>query len=297
MARFFHSTSLALVLMGCPSGPDSGDDDSDAPLPYDGPKPAACDGFTTLGFFGLEVQEYGAGFSGVFLDHPSPFTPSAQIVAGDCVLYSPTGWPYDCDPPCEGEEICGYGSECRAWPANLDVGTVTLRGTQPELTLEPTEWNSYYHTDPWSDPYAPGDLLTLASSGSDALEPFSMSLLGSPPLFGERFELTMRAGEPFTVTWDPAEAPEGLRMRLRLSIDHHASTPAYAQCDSPDATGSVTVSAEIVDALIAAGATGIGTYVENATLTRASEAWLETDRGCLIFETASALYFDVETEL
>jgi len=298
MARSFNSTLLALALLGCPSGPDSGQaGDSNAPLPYDGLRPASCDSFTTLGFFGIEVQAYGAGFSGAFLDRPSPFTSSERIVAGDCVLYGAEGWPYDCEPPCEGEEICGYGSECRAWPANLDVGTVTLRGTQPELVLEPTEWDSYYYTAPWTDPYAPGDLLTLESSGSDALDPFSLSLLGSPQMLGERFEQVMRAGQPLTVTWEPAEAPDGLRMRLRLSIDHHATTPAAAHCDSADAAGSVTVSSEIVDALIAAGATGIGTYVENATLTRASEAWLETDRGCMVFETASGLYFDVETVL
>ncbi len=288
---------LSLSLMACPGPADSGlPGDSQPSVSYTGPRPEACDRYSTLGSFGIELMSAGAGFSGVLLDSPSPFTTQELVSAGECRLY---GWEHQphCDPPCEGETICAYDDTCRAWPANLSVGTLRLLGTEPELELEPTEWGSYTYTEAWPTPYAPGAQLTLQAQGAGQVDAFTLTLAGSPLLEQERIELTMRPGQPLIIPWDPPEGPEGMRMRVRLSIDHHASTPGYAACDAPAGQGSVTVSSAIVDGLIAAGATGIGTYVESSSLTLASEAWADTSSGCIVFETASSQHFDVGTEL
>ncbi len=284
-----------LLLVGCTAAPDSAPPD-DSRVPDSGTRPEACDLYTTTGSFGVELTTTYAAFSGDLMSGPSPFTSDELAVDGDCTLF---GWerPPVCDPPCEGEEICGFGDECRAWPWNLDAGTVWLKGTSPELEVEPSEWGSYDYTGAWSSPYDPGDVLTLQVEGSEHVEAFELSLAGSPALELDRFELTMHAGRPLEIPWEIPEGPSGMRMRVRLSVDHHATTPAYARCDAPATQGSVTVPTAIVDALIEAGATGIGTYVETATLTLASEAWAETSAGCVVFETASPMYFDVETEL
>jgi hypothetical protein len=285
----------ALLLVGCPATPDSAaTGDSDTLPASTSTRPEACDRFTSLGHFGVELHSGGAGFSGYFLEGPSPMTSDELITHGDCTLH---GWERQpsCDPPCEGETICGFGDECRAWPGNIDVGTLRVLGTTPELEIEPTDWFSYYYTEAWTEPYSVGDTLTLQAEGSSWIEAFGLNLAGSPSLELERFELTMVAGQPLVVPWDPPGGPDGMRMRLRLSIDHHATTPAYALCDSSASAGEVTVSAAIVDGLIEAGATGIGTYVESSSLTLASEAWAETSAGCVVFETTSGQHFDVET--
>ena len=258
-------------------------------------RPEACDRYTATGRFGLQYEQTWAGFSGFFGDIPSPLTMDLGIDGGDCQLYR---WdhPPSCDPSCEGEEICGFGDQCRAWPAGLDAGVLTLTGTQPEIEIEPTEWNAYNYTEAWTDPYSVGETIVLDAPGSDDVEAFALSLPGAPPLDIERFEVIMRAGEPMTVSWEPSGGPDGQRMKATLSIDHHANSPAYAICEVSDASGSFTLSAAIVDALIQAGATGIGTYVENARLHRSTQAWAETSRGCVLFESFSESYFDVETE-
>lgn len=281
----------ALLLAGCPATPGDSGPSTASPST----RPEACDRFTTTGRFGVEWHTGGAGFGGYLQDGPSPMTPDELITQGDCTLY---GWERQpsCDPPCEGETVCGFDDECRPWPGNLGVGTMRLLGTTPELEIEPTEWDSYYYTEAWPDPFSAGDTLTLQAEGSEHVEAFALSLVGSPHWEQERGQLIMRGGEPFVVPWEPPSGPEGLRMRLRLSIDHHATTPAYALCDSPASAGEVTVSVAIVDGLIEAGATGIGTYVESSTLTLASEAWAETSAGCVVFETTSGDHFDVETE-
>ncbi len=282
---------LPLLLLAC--SPRSGD----TPVQVDtGGAPEACDRYNTLGVFTVEYHEEYAGFSGMFVDGPSPWTLDELIDGGDCKLY---GWQQvpACEPPCEGTDVCGFGDECHPWPGNLPVGTVELAGTSPELSLEPTEWGSYYYSEPWPAPYAAGDSLTLSASGSDEVEPFSMSLQAAAPLDADLPAVTMRPGEPLRVSWEPAGGASSTRMLASLSIDHHASTPGYALCEVPDAWGSFTVSADIVDGLFEAGSTGIGTYVESAHLTRATQAWAETERGCALFQTVTYEWFTVDEEL
>ncbi len=288
---------LALALVAChPQVGDSTDTrDSGTPAQDTSLRPEGCDRYNTTGSFELHYEQGWASFSGTLNDSVSPQTMDLLIDGGDCELY---GWEYfpDCDPSCVGEEICGYDDACHPWPSGLDLGILRVTGTEPELSLEPNAWNGYEYPESWSDPYQTGDTITLSVDGSDEVEAFTLSTLGAPPLDKDRFEVTMRAGGPMTVSWEPAGAPDDLRMRATLSIDHHATLPRYAVCEVSDARGAFEVSAAIVDGLIEAGATGIGTYVESSRLRRGTQAWGETSRGCALFETYSEMWFDVETE-
>ena len=61
-------------------------------------------------------------------------------------------------------------------------------------------------------------------------------------------------GEDLEVNWIPASESHA-EIRLQFNIDQHGNTPLTLYCDVPD-TGTYTVSADLIDPLMANGVTG-----------------------------------------
>jgi len=278
-----------LALVGCPgSATDDdtvGDDDSGA---------ANCDRYNTWGWFGVELNLSGGSAQGIYADGVNPHLLLPHTEAGDCIFYKYTA--PGCDPPCESPETCAFDDTCRPEPAWLDAGTVTITGTDPALTLTPTEHNTYYTTEVYPDLYTPGDTLTIEATGSDSVAPFQLAVAGTSRLSPLDQTFTMFEGEPLVITWDALGAPPEARVRIHLDNDHHGIS-AYAECDTLASAGSVTVPVPIVEAMISAGHSGIGTYVENATIQRYTSSVMPHDLGCVAFETTSSDWLHIETVL
>ena len=96
------------------------------------------------------------------------------------------------------------------------------------------------------------------------------------------------------VRWTPIAAPADAEVLLHFDSDHHG-VRAYVECAAPAAAGQVTIPAAILDRLILAGETGIGTYIENAWIEVHHQARLETPRGCAILESYADQFVQVQT--
>jgi len=280
--------AVVLLLAGCPESTqddDAGDDDTMA---------GECGWTDTWGWFGVELNQNGGSFQGIYASGVNPHLLSPHAEEGDCVFYRYS--PPLCDPPCESPDTCAFDGTCRPEPTWLDVGAVTLTGTTPEITLEPTDHNTYYTTEAYSDLYTPGDTLTVEASGSAEVDPFSLSVDGTSLLSPLDQSFTMAEGEPMVITWDALGSPPEGRVLVHLDNDHHGIS-AYAECDTLASAGEITVPASIVDLMISAGHSGIGTYVENATIQRYTQTTIPHDPGCVAFATTSSDWLDIETVL
>lgn len=285
------TTLFALSLTGCPesSDDDTATQDDDTSAPGDD-----CGRLDTWGWFGVELNQNGGSAQGIYADGVNPHLLLPHTEEGDCVFYR-----YEanhCEPPCESPETCAFDDTCRSEPAWLNVGTVTFTGTDPVLTLTPTEHNTYYTTEVYPDLYEPGGTLTIEATGGASAGPFDLDVRGTSILSPLDQTFTMVEGEPLVITWDAPGSPLEGRVRIHLDNDHHGIS-AYAECDTLASAGSVTVPATIVDLMVQAGHSGIGTYVENATIQRYTETTRRHDPGCVSFATTSSDWLHVETVL
>jgi hypothetical protein len=272
----------AIFMLGCgdaPPGQDPG------PLP-----PGECARETANGSFSLDVVPGYGRFGGSYHDVAYPRIVVAHLRQGDCAFYAPE--PAFCDPPCESS-TCAVGGVCWPWPTGVDIGHLTVTGTSPPIALDPYATGAYATFENLSDPYQPGDRLTLRATGGEQVAGFELSALGVPVLSVPWDVQTAVEGQDMVITWDRAESPPGTEVVVHMDSDHHGIR-AYVECRSSD-TGSVTVAAAVLDRLIEAGETGIGTYIENAWIERVNDAVKRTEDGCVVFGSTSHLQMDVET--
>lgn len=284
---------IAAALLGCGSGGGDPPDASDG-APVD-PR-CALDREPSTRF--TLVAEPGAGSrvgtqaSGQVLPHPPPQLAATLVTEGACRFVGPR--PALCDPACDGGEVCDVDGRCVAFPEALAAGELTVTGTTPPLRLTPRAGNGYYADQPYPGLFGAGDELVLALAGDGAVAPLTATVRGVPPLALPTTALVAREHQPLTVTWTPITVPSDAEVRVHFDNDHHGVT-AYLECLAPAAAGSVTIPAAILDRLIEAGETGIGTYIENAWVEVHHQVRLETPRGCAIVESYADQFVSVET--
>ena len=173
------------------------------------------------------------------------------LTEGDCrLMLGPT-----CSTSCALPSVCD-GAACVPGPTTKTVGTVTVTGLDAALSATPNSQKTYYAPVPTGSfpPVAAGAAVSLSASGGDYAG-FSLLGGGFPLIESPSKELPLEMGRPFTATWTPPPAPAVSRMLVKLDIAFHGGVDAQIQCDVPD-SGSVTVPASLVDALIARGIAG-----------------------------------------
>ena len=201
----------------------------------------------------FDIADHGlyAAVNGNVADGVIPLTVLQPVGEdGDCVLMMKTN-PF-CDPPCAAGELCNHDNTCHPFPANRDIGTVTVEGLKVPISMEPNLSNDYWDTTLPPEPWEVGAQVTFATSGGD-YAPFTAEVEGVEPLVGGEPKWQVNSGEATTIEWVPADGPG--RMWLTLNVDQHGITPVTLLCETED-TGSVTISAEMVDQFIAFGVTG-----------------------------------------
>jgi hypothetical protein len=284
---------VALATIGaCSDDADPGASDGGGDPTADAAAQNDCRWNTAQANFSVVSRTDYGGFSGAYRTAPPVMTLEEKLREGNCAFYAPE--PSFCDPACEPDEVCTVGGVCRFWPGVIPIGHLTVTGTTPTLELDPQPGFSYYTMESYPNLFRPGDEITLTASGADDIGAFSVSTIGAPQLSGDWQDLTAVRDEAFTITWNTQPtSPPGTEVTVHMDSDHHG-IQAYVECIADDADGSVTVTPAVVNMLIEAGETGIGTYIENAYITRLSTGTTETSNGCVAFasESHSPIYVD-----
>lgn len=230
--------------------------------------------------FGIMSAPGGGSVSGSYDTEPMPTALEEKLREGECAFFAPE--PPFCDPACTDVMLCSVGGVCRSAPTYIDIGTIRITGTDPEVLVEPNGVG-YYQTAGLPPLYQPGDELTLSAGGEGDVPAIELTVRGVAAL-AEPAPLTAREHEDMVVTWEPdPSASEGTELLFRANSDHHG-IDAYVECRGPD-DGELVVPAAVLDQLILAGETGIGAYIENAAMKRVNQASVDTDRGCFTFES------------
>ena len=239
-----------------------------------------CPMATDYGGFSFDSDALLSVVGGAVADGVIPISIMEEVGAeGGCVLLR-TNNPF-CDPPCAAEETCDFDGECLPFPIEQDLGTVTVEGLTESVEMEPSPPGySYYALGLSHPPYAPGDLVTLRTTGG-AVDPFTLYGVGLDPLDAVEGVWTIYAATDLPITW--ASPSDGARstVSVRINIDQHGTTPVQLQCDFED-TGQATIPAALLDELIGFGVTGI----PSATFTRSTMDSVEVGGGCVDFSVA-----------
>ena len=198
----------------------------------------------------------------------------ATATEGDCrLMVGPA-----CTTSCTLPSVCD-GASCVAGPTTKTVGTVTVTGLNSALSAMPNSQKNYYAPASASGfpPAAPGANVVLTATGGDYAG-FSLRGAGFPIIDSPSATLPFQMGKPFTATWTPPPAPVASRMFVKVDIAFHGGVDAQIQCNVAD-NGSVTISASLVDALLARGVAGFPT----AFLTRQTVDSADVGGGCVDF--------------
>jgi hypothetical protein len=266
---------IAAAATGCGGDDGGGDDDQPDAGSWTGEDLAgACALDEKVGEFVVEVG-LANYVQGAMQDAVSPNTVLEEVQKdGSCVLLKRD--PPVCSPACQvGTQVCGLDDMCHPAPRNQDLGTVTVSGLTRPVSMQPDSQNGYFDTDFSAAPFAPGALIQLDAAGGATVPAFTLRGIGVVPLELAKLEWVLVPGQPFAVEWT-ASGRTDLRVHLRMNVDQHGNTPIALECDVPD-TGSFTIPATMIDALLAAGISG----VPNAKIERHSLDSKTVGPGCV----------------
>ncbi len=234
----------------------------------------------------------GSQVGGQLLAFPHPRLEATLLTEGSCRFVGAR--PALCEPACGGAQVCDVDGRCADYPEALAAGAFTVGGTTPPVTLTPRAGNGYYADQGYPALFRPGDPLTLALAGAGPVAALSATVRGVPPLALPTTQLVAREHAPMDVAWTPIATPAEAEVLVHFDSDHHG-VRAYVECLAPAAAGQLTIPAALLDRLILAGETGIGTYIENAWIEVHHQARLETPRGCAVLESYADQFVHVET--
>jgi len=180
-----------------------------------------------------------------------------------CRLEKPTV-PF-CTSPC-GSDVCVADDVCQAYPAEHTVGAVTLVGVKlegggAELTLKEIAhaYQPAAGTMLSYPPFGPSDDVSLHAAGGD-YGAFDLSTKGVDPLAFTSTDFELEDGKPLVLTWDAAADPKSSRMYVKLDISHHGGVKGIIECDADD-SGSLTISAAMINELLGLGVAGFPSVV------------------------------------
>lgn len=230
-----------------------------------------------------------AGVDGAVADGVVPSSVLEELSAEEgCVLLRRNN-PY-CEPACDPGETCDFEGNCLPWPANQDLGTVTLTGLSAPVEMEAVfPGNTYYDTSLQAPLFEPGALITLRMPGG-AYGPATLYGVGLEPLISLDQEWAVEAGRALAIHWQaPAGAVSRGQIALSLNIDQHGISPGTLRCSFED-DGEGTVPAAILQALVDTGVTGF----PRGTLERRTQDRAAAGPGCMDFTVSSTVTVAVD---
>jgi hypothetical protein len=261
-------------------GPAGGDDDTGIDTEdhvFDLAGPCAPD--ELVGGFEVASRDTGivqyAVVSGAIADSVNWNTTGAFVSnAGDCTVFEFSTW--QCDPACEGGQICGNESTCVSAPRNLDWGTVVVTGLVTGVEMEPNTSFNYQLQEIDNPPFVPGQRILLAAEGGAETEELLLDGVGVTPLEVPSPDIVLVDAEDMEVTWTPSSDAEG-EVYGEFMIDQHGASKRWIFC-SWDDTGSGVVPASLAS-LLCDDWTGLPSFA-TANLYRRTVDSVETAGGC-----------------
>jgi Cys-rich repeat protein len=103
-------------------------------------------------------------------------------------------------------------------------------------------------------PCTPGAAIALAATGGAIYPAFSVAAQCIAPLVVITPKFLIEPGKALAVTWTPASVASA-RIKVKFDLSHHGGSKGRILCDTSD-TGSLQVSASLMDSLVALGVTG-----------------------------------------
>jgi hypothetical protein len=280
---------MLMILLACTDAVTPTDDsepvDQDVALSLDG----ACEMAEDFGGFVVLDEIDSASVDGRVADGVVPISVLEETASeGDCRLLRRNN-PF-CDPACDPGETCDFDGTCLPYPANQDLGVVTITGLVQEVTMEPVfPGNTYFDTSLPYPGWEPGGLIVLDMPGG-VYGPVQLTGVGVESLTGVNEPWQVEAGVDLAILWDaPTVEPVHSQIDFFLNIDLHGTSPSVMRCTFAD-TGSATVSGEVIQALIDTGVTGFPSAgLERRTVDRA-----DVGEGCMDLEVSSSRDIEVD---
>ncbi|HKU38990.1 MAG TPA: hypothetical protein VJR89_12605, partial [Polyangiales bacterium] len=197
---------------------------------------------------------------GKLYDGPYPPAKSfaQKMEANGCKLYTPEQ--FFCQPACSNA-VCTADDKCTPYPAAQTVGTVSVTGLGPAaFSMEPKA-NNYQPPAGTNLPFPPcaaGSQVKLDAAGGQ-YPAFALSAGCIEPL-----ELAgpvkLMKGQPLTLSWNKGAANDAVNINVLLDISQHGTSKGNITCDVKD-TGTLTIPATLVDALLDLGVSGFPTVL------------------------------------
>jgi hypothetical protein len=257
----------------------------------------AVDPNIVVGTFAVEHTGQGTSVQGKVKNGPDADYQIWDVAstAGDCELRTPRI--PSCMPACPGSEVCVEVNTCRAAPASVSVGDVTISGVSHAGASEPVKLRSIvknYQTPgdvTWDSPgFAAGDPIGLSASGGE-LEPFEIEASGVTPLLMTSDTPELAGDAPIELSWEPEVAEVETRLYVRIDISHHGGTRGLIECDTAD-DGSLTIDGSLLQGLIDQGVSGF----PNIRITRSNIGSVPTPLGIIELKVNSLLQQDITIE-
>jgi hypothetical protein len=240
-----------------------------------------CDLAARVGNFKIALDSTFTAVSGTIASAVDPLeVPQVIQQAGDCRLLGRHN-PF-CDPACGPEMRCGDGGKCLAAPVPRSAGTVSIAGLSAPVRMTPAGSTLRYDYLKLPHPgFAAGAAIQLRAAGAD-VGPFLLQGWGITAVDLLTEGTVLDHGKDLVLHWT-AGPPGPARIFLELQIDQHGTTRATLACDVPD-NGTATMSADLIDALVALGATGFPSIrISRRTVDAATLA-----SGCVELQVLSA---------
>lgn len=187
----------------------------------------------------IEIIEYDGLDAGFVTAHFTDAALTPEVARdGDCRVY---------EQPCLGQV-----GACAA-PEGFSAGTIDITGLWQPLSLAPG-WNNLYIADGVPRDVFASDAVVTATADGDEIDGFTLGAGGVEPLESDLAgdDLPPLGDGPVTFSWTPAAG--GARVRLEVNaadVCHAGAHWLVLECDAED-TGSLVVSAGILEAIPAA---------------------------------------------
>lgn len=246
-----------------------------------------CTAETRVGGFSvLLVEARGttpayAIISGRVRDGVYPYTYlKTDMTAGDCRLVSAPV----CNPACTGGQSCGVGSQCVTEPQSKSVGTVDVTGLAIPV-MGVSAIGGQYMKDLTSapfPPFAPGDPLTLKTSGGDYAS-FTLAARGIEPLDFAGTGITVTRGQKLDIAWTPPAKGATGKVTATLNIAYHGGGTSQIDCEFVD-DGSGEIPADLITRLIDQGTAG---FPMLALTRRSVQSTTLSPPGCIEFDVSA----------
>lgn len=204
-----------------------------------------------------------------------------------------------CPSPCAGAELCDAADRCRAEPAGVAAGRLTVRGLRgAPVAVDAESWRPGIYTSP---PGLPADLFddsarVQAELAGDGFPAASLTTPGVAPMDRALTDTgyVMAEGADASFTWTAGPDPEACVQLVLLgrNVIHGAPLADIIVCEGLD-TGELVVPRALVERFPAGDTPDVteGFDWPHSQLTRYRRTSLQTDRGDAALIVRSTTYF------